>query len=675
MKFIVVFLLSSYLLVVLGLLGLIYTGELSPLYLVITILSLVAGVFMDIRGRQGLLPALVANAAMIAIFAMTLISIFVLGAPPIQELVHFLLALQAVKILTPKKTRDWLQLYLLSFFSVVASSALSVELFFAAIFLAYLFLAPWVLILLQLKEAAESAAKEQGAETPAITFSLLGLAAGTGVALFTLTLVFFVTFPRLSVRLLAETWASGSGVTGFSDLLTLGQVAEIQKSSAVAMRVTMDRTRIVQGKSLYWRGITLDLFDGQQWQRSKTVSTPLKRRGETYLIRESAINAEFPLRQSIILEPNGSAALFALGNPTTISGRLGNIYRDPLGNLRFAYPLPFEVSYEVTSGTPDAISDEPVAGSFLQLPSVDSRVIALAQEAAGITASEEQRAYSLERFLKENYHYSLEGLPQGEKDPLAAFLFAARQGNCEYFASALAVMLRSLGIRARVVNGYLGGDWNPYGEYYLVRQSDAHSWVEAYVQGRGWITLDPTPPAPQGLRKPFSAITYFIDYLQVRWYRYVVNFSFAEQHQLFTALRQPTHWFTAGLRGFSLEKIGFLPATRLGWMRILSLFLGSGLALVLLTRVFGHRGFLPKNPSNQATERYRCFLKLLGKKRSLRKSPGETPDEFSHRATTLGIACAEEITTLYQKGRFSGTQSSTELNRMDQILTQLKKAR
>jgi protein-glutamine gamma-glutamyltransferase len=674
MKFSVVFLLSSYLLIVLGLLGLIYTGELSPLYLVITILSLAAGVLIDLRGRQGFLPALAANIAMIAIFALTVISIFVLGAPPIEELVHFLLALQAVKILTPKKTRDWLQLYLLSFFSVVASSALSLEISFAAIFLAYLFLAPWVLILLQLKEATENAAKEHAAETPAITFALLGLAASTGVALFILTLFFFVTFPRLSVRLLDETWASGSGVTGFSDLLTLGQVAEIQKSGAIAMRVSIDRARITPGKSLYWRGITLDRFDGQRWQRSKTASTPLKRRGETYLIGENAIDAGIPLRQSIILEPNGSAALFALGRPTTISGRLGSLYRDSLGNLRFAYPLPFEVSYEVTSDTREAPSDESANGSFLQLPPVDSRVVALAQKVTETTEAEEKRAYTLERFLKENYRYSLEGLPHGEKDPLAAFLFAARQGNCEYFASALAVMLRNLGIPARVVNGYLGGDWNPYGEYYLVRQSDAHSWVEAYVQGRGWITLDPTPAAPQGSQRAFSAMTYFFDYLQVRWYRYVVNFSFAEQHQLFTALRQPKHWFTAGLHGFSLEKFGVFPATRAGWMRILSVLFGSGLAVFLLTRRLGHRLFLLKNPCNQATDRYRCFLKLLGKKRSLRKGPGETPDEYSHRAKAFGIACAEEMTALYQRARFSGRQSSTELNRMDEILMHLKRS-
>jgi len=674
MKFSVVFLLSSYLLVVLGLLGLVYTGELPHLYLVITILSLVAGVFMDISGRQGLLPALAANVTMVAIFALTLISIFVLGAPPIQELVHFLLALQAVKILTPKKTRDWLQLYLLSFFSVVASSALTVELSFAAIFLAYLFLAPWVLILLQLKEAAETRAQERGAETPAINLSLLRLATGTGVALFILTLFFFVTFPRLSVRLFAETWASGSGVTGFSDLLTLGQVAEIQKSSAVAMRVSMDRSRIAQHKSLYWRGITLDLFDGQQWQRSTTASTAVKRRGETYLVRESVINAGVSLRQNIILEPNGSAALFALGRPATISGRLGSVYRDPLGNLRFAYPLPFEVSYEVTSDTTDLAFDEPANGSFLQLPLVDSRIVALAHEAAGIGASEEERAHTLEKFLREKYRYSLEGLPLGEKDPLAAFLFTARQGNCEYFASALAVMLRSLGIPARVLSGYLGGDWNPYGEYYLVRQSDAHSWVEAYVGGKGWITLDPTPPAPQGSRKALSALTYFFDYLQVRWYRYVVNFSLAEQHQLLATLQQPKHWFTVALQSLSLEGIASLATPRAGGMRIFSLFLGSGLVLFLLMGALRHRGFLPKNPYHQATERYRGFLTLLEKKGLLRKRPAETPDEFSQRAKATGIRCAEEMTALYQSARFSGRQSSAELNRMDEILIQLKRS-
>jgi transglutaminase-like putative cysteine protease len=672
MKFTLTFLFSSYLLILLGLVGLTYTGEVSLSYIAVTTLSLGLSVFIDTRSRRGFVSSFLANVAIVMIFLATAFSVFFLGAPPIQELVHFLLALQAVKMLTPKKARDWLQLYLLSFFSVVAASALSVELSFAAIFLCYLFLAPWVLILLQLKEAAQDWDKTAEAEISFINFSLIRLAGLTGLALLTLTFFFFLTFPRLSVRLLADTWSSGSAVTGFSDLLTLGQFGEIQRSSAVAMRVSLDRTRIAPPyKHLYWRGITLDLFDGRRWQKSAAEITLLRRRGETYLVEEE--DTSTALRQSIVLEPNGSAALFALGRPTSISGRLGNLYRDPLGNLRVAYPSPFQVAYEVASDTREAWFDQPATDNFLQLPLLDPRVAALAQTVAEVTAGEEAQAYVLQRFLQNNYGYSLEGLPQGNGDPLAAFLFDIKKGNCEYFASALAVMLRIRGIPARVVNGYVGGDWNPYGGYYLIRQSDAHSWVEAYVRGKGWIQLDPTPPAPQRAPRVLSPITYLFDFLQLRWYRYVVNFSFAEQRQLLAALRRPDHWFAAGLRGLSLDDLRLLALGPVDWVQTLIVLVAGTMGLFLLSRRVVHKLSRSGDPYHRATDRYQRFLRLAGEKKALKKRAGETPEEFGHRANAAGIDCAWEMTTLYQKARFSGLRASKELAKMDDILTRLKK--
>ncbi|MBI2351110.1 MAG: DUF3488 domain-containing protein [Deltaproteobacteria bacterium] len=157
MNFYFVFFLSSYLLVFLGLAGLFLTEEFSSPYLLLAAACLVLGALGEARTRKGFLPEIAANIAMLAVFVLTLFPIFVLQAPPLQELVHFLLALQAVKLLAPKKGRDWLQLYLLSFFSLLAAAALSVEVSFAAIFVCYLFAAPWVLVLFHLKTATEGA--------------------------------------------------------------------------------------------------------------------------------------------------------------------------------------------------------------------------------------------------------------------------------------------------------------------------------------------------------------------------------------------------------------------------------------------------------------------------------------------------------------------------------------
>ena len=676
MSFHFVFLLSSYLLIFLGLVGLFLTQELSSPYLFFAGASFVFGVWGEMRGGKGFLPVPLANIAMLGVFTLTLISIFVLKILPIQALVHFLLALQAVKLLAPKKGRDWLQLYLLSFFSLVAASALSVEIFFAGIFVCYLFTGPWVLVLFHLKGAIEAAGKNPDQETGLPSWSLFRLVGGISIVLFFLTLLFFISFPRLGVGFFGPSWAGGSGVTGFSDRLTLGEVAEIQKSTAVAMRVSMDQPEILDGKELHWRGVTLDLFDGRKWQKSKTGLRPLRRVGETYLVGEGGSNRASLIRQRIILEPTGSPALFTMNKPVTISGRFRHLFRDPLGNLRAASPFPFQISYEVLSYLEANWQEEPPASSFLQLPTtMDSRIIQLSRRVTEEINDEINKARVLERYLKENYRYTLKGLPIGGKNPLAAFLFEVRQGNCEYFSSALTIMLRSLGIPARVVNGYLGGEWNPYGEYYLIRQSDAHSWVEAYISDQGWVTLDPTSsiPAP-GRQSLFSSFSQLVDFLRMRWYRHVINFNFGDQYQLFTTLKRPHRWFGLGLGGLSASELRKRLFTNFGWWIGMGFLLGT---LVigwnwLRGKKIGKKAYL-EGASQQATERYQRFLALLGK-RGFTKKPAETPDEFSQKAKIEGNGLVKEFTSLYQQARFSGRRDFIEgLKKLDLILIQLEK--
>jgi transglutaminase-like putative cysteine protease len=668
------FFLSSYFVVFLGFLALFYTGELSASYLLMSGLSIAGGAAVDWRGGKGLFPSILANLAMVAIFVLTLFSIFVLKSLPIQELVHFLLALQSVKLLALKKRRDWLQLYLLAFFSVVSASALTVDLSFAGVFIAYLFAAPWALILLNLKESVEAAGQEPRSETRLLDRSLLGLAGATGGALLVLTLFFFTLFPRFAISLFANSWATGPAVTGFSDLLALGQVAAIQKNGAVAMRVRLEPPGEAN-KLLYWRGIALDLFDGQKWRKSKGDGVWLRRVGDRYQLGDPMEPSGPHIRQNIILEPSGSSALFVLETPVALFGRLGNLQRDSLGNLRAAYPFPFPISYDVLSQTTAARTEAVPGGSFLQLPDVNPRISELAERATEGIQDPLQKARSLERFLRGKYRYALDGLPIDVEDPLSTFLFDTQQGNCEYFASALAVMLRIVGIPARVVNGYLGGEWNPYGEYFLVRQSDAHSWVEAHVPGAGWTTFDPTPPAPIRSRKrPLGPVTQLFDYLQMRWYRYIVNFTVADQQELITALGRPRRWIDFNLREISWDGFGaWKQAARFPWTMVGALL--AAVALVWnLSTLIRNRTPLARRPSQAATERYRRFFCLLNKQ-GIAQGIAGTPDEFSRRVGEKQRHLAAELTSLYQQARFSSTRPPEILTRMDQILADLKKSR
>jgi transglutaminase-like putative cysteine protease len=677
MSFRFTFLLSSYLLIFLGMFGLFLTEEISLPYLLLAGAGFVFGALREVRGSKALLPALGQNILLVAVFLHTLVAIFLLRELPLLALAQFLLALQAVKLLGPKKGRDWSLLYLLSFFSVVAASALSVEVFFAGIFVAYLFVAPWVLVLSQLKEGTETAGKDPDKETRLLGWPLFRLVGSINIILFLLTLALFITFPRFGVGLLGDLWASGGAVVGFSDRLTLGEVSKIQKNGAVAMRVSLDQPRPQGEKELYWRGVALDHFDGRKWEKSTNEGVPVRRIGEGYRLGEAPERRAPLIRQKIILEPTGSPVLFALDKPVMIFGRLGYLFRDSLGNVLALQPFPFQISYEVLSYTEPGWKDKPPDSNFLQLPTLHPRIVTLSRQLTEGLGDEGRKARALERFFRENYQYALEDLPVGGNDPLADFLFEVRRGNCEYFASALAIMLRTLGIPARVVNGYLGGEWNPYGEYYLIRQSNAHSWVEAYLPGQGWVTLDPTPSAPRGRALAlFSSLTNFADFLRLNWYRYVINFGLADQYQLFKALRQPHQWLGVTSRGFSLRDLTARFSTSgKGWLELGIAMAVLALGWIGLKNLRGRKNAPARNALHAATKRYHRLLALCAK-RGLKKRPAETPDEFSQRVGTQGNGLVEEFTSLYQEARFSGPHDfSGRLKKMDDILADLRKNR
>ncbi len=674
MSFNLAFLFSSYFLVCLGLAGLFLTEELSPWYLLLASGALAVGLWSGVSGRRAILPGYLANLSMLGVFAITLFSIFILQAPPLQELVHFLLVLQAVKLLGPKEGRDWIHLYLLSFFSLIAASALSTEISFGVILFLYLFSAPWVLVLCHLKTATEAAGRNPDTENGLLNWALFRMMSSINVVLFSLTLFFFISFPRIGAGFFGNPWAVSSGVTGFSDRLTLGEVAEIQKSSSVAMRVSTDQPEILEGRELYWRGLALDLFDGRKWQRSTSDLVQVRRVGGTYLVREETKTLVPAVHQKISLEPTGSPALFTLNRPVAIFGTFFNVFRDSLGNLRTTSPFPFQVNYEVLSYLEAGWKERPPTKNLLQLPDLNPRIVELAQKVTEGVDEELRKAHLLERYLRENYRYSLKNLPVGGQDPLTIFLFEARQGNCEYFSSALAVMLRSLGIPARVVNGYHGGEWNPYGEYYIIRQSNAHSWVEAYFPEKGWVTLDSTPSvlslAPTGL---FISLTHFVDFLKLRWNRHVINFSSGDQYEILAALRRPPRWFAPGIRGLSLNQLSKpFQAQRSWWKGFVSLLVSLILGIIWLKKLWKKKA-QAEAPTRQATDRYSQLLTLL-KKKGFRKKPSDTPDEFCRKAEIEKSELVREFTGLYQEARFSCLRDMTPgLKRMDQILLQLRK--
>src|SRR5262249_44327080 len=143
-------------------------------------------------------------------------------------------------------------------------------------------------------------------------------------------------------------------------------------------------------------------------------------------------------------------------------------------------------------------------------------------------------ARAIERGLRTTYGYTLQLPDRDIPDPLAYFLFTRKKGHCEYFASAMAVMLRSLGIPARLATGFQSGIYNSVSDLWLVRASDAHSWVEAWIPGRGWTTFAPTPPDPsaRGGLSIFTSMALYLDAAETFWQQWVVTYDIARQGAL-----------------------------------------------------------------------------------------------------------------------------------------------
>jgi hypothetical protein len=294
-------------------------------------------------------------------------------------------------------------------------------------------------------------------------------------------------------------------------------------------------------------------------------------------------------------------------------------------------------------------------------------------------------AQMIQRHLRADYSYTLE-LPSKETaDPLAHFLFERRKGHCEYFASAMAVMLRTRGIPSRVVTGFQSGVMNPVNGWLILRASDAHSWVEAWVDGWGWMTFDPTPastaPAkPQWLQQA----RFYLDAFEVFWGEWVVGYDFDRQMRLAVEMHDSSRtasgsWLDRLAAGATWLNTDFPRHAKRWWLTVAA-GLGASVALFFggmwLWRLLSGRGRLARLRSgggqrSDATLLYQRALKALGRQ-GIDKQAWVTAGEFARSlgATEAGRLMGE-ITGLYNRLRFGGDAAAAA--RMFELVTRLEK--
>jgi transglutaminase-like putative cysteine protease len=639
---------TAYIVVAVGITALGVADLLGTVGMTLAGLALVAGGWVRERLTR---PSTLDPVLTAAVAAFAVVDVLYLAPRVFDALVRFLVLLVLLRLLTARNSRECRDAGLLAFFMPVASAAVSLGVWFSFVFVGFLVAGTMLLVLgHELAEAERSGGPAAARALPASRGVVtLGLAAAGGSLVVTLALFFVI--PRIGEATLALTAPSRRMIVGFSDRVELGAIGELETDSSVAMRIRLSDVSLTPHlvNELRWRGVALDYFDGHAWTIARRRRAPLGRAPVGDAEGEVPGGGQL-LTQEVFLEPIGTDTLFAAARVLRARLPVGTVLVDDMGALSMSHAasrLEYTVESIVGGRTRDRLSPAAQA-RFLQLPPVAPRITTLAQEITAGSAGPAAAAQALTDHLRREFTYTLRLERTTTLPPLEEFLFERRSGNCEYFASALAVMLRSLGIPARVVTGFQRGEWNPYGEYFLVRMSDAHAWVEAYVAGSGWLTLDPSPRG-ESVTGAWAGASLFLDALRLRWHRYIVNWSSHDQLAAAASVRHAAgawrHWREHWPPGPGLW----------AWAALVALV---GVMAWSLRR----RGWSPRSPVRRAPEFYRRALRTLSR-RGLRPQLGETAREFAGRVGSATPAHAPHfvlITTAYEAVRFGARRLSPD---------------
>ena len=761
---------TSYALVATAFLAIAFTGELELISLGAYSIAIIICFYRDIRGvkrlrlREWMWRALSIGYVPFVFVDAALLSNRVLA------LVHMTLFVSAAKLFQNKRDRDWVFLYLIAFFQMLLAAGLTFNATFVASLTAFLFFFISTLAAFEirrarrqvnhleeetvasLKEPKQIKYRRKGAtaadkKSPRVRY-LLGASAAQIVIVAALTLPFFFLIPRFAGGGVARSGGGGDAVTGFSDRVELGQIATIKRSTRVVMRVRLDRK---PPRYLRWRGVALEEYDagvwsitqeagrqpkedqgpvpggqlrdkdGQFWYRHSLPINPTARASLTQHQILVPQRQPYLIQQRIVLEPLDSATLFAAQKAVSLQGPMSALSQDKYTDALSALGAKGRMSYVVASDVAlpseqelrldsPASSPEYIRRRNLNTRKLDSRISQLAHDISRNAPTPYDKARALESFLKTDFNYKLDLKPTTD-DPLADFLFNTREGHCEYFATAMVIMLRTLDIPARIVNGFQMGEYNALNDLYTVRESDAHSWVEAYFPHTdSWIEFDPTPSAgindytQGGL---LAQLRKYADAMEVFWMDYIVSLDSDEQASIMVNLQHRLLTMKDRLFGYYLgAKLwmkGFLDGLIVNrkWSAGALFKLAGGLATLALAAVFAYVAFSYRRRRGLAPTGYgpwwhRLFVLPMWRRRvkgrdyrqsavlfyeqmlaiarraGAVKQPYQTPLEF---AEASGLPPVREITILYNLVRFGGARlDERETRRVSDLLVELRQS-
>ncbi len=599
---------------------------------------------------------------------------FLLSHSFLTATVHLVLFAVVVRTFSLRRDRDYTTLAILAFLMVLASAVLTVDSVFLVFFAGFTLMAVATFVLMEMRRSGRAAmfqARHSRDEqehrhlafslariTPALVLMILMGAAG----------VFFL-LPRMSAGYLGG-YSFGTEIDGDQH----GQYA------------------------LHWRGVALTNFDGKNWSNPHTPYALQRQADGGFIVPFFAQGVAPPallqtpaaaaklnylnfIHYRVLMEPIGANVFFLAPWARRVSGAYRALQIDAGGavsDVDSQRPVSiYEADSDISRPSPEQLREAgdslpKFAFSYLQLPDLDGRVPLLAAQITASASNNYDKAVALERYLQSHYGYTLQ-LPRSPvADPLANFLFERKQGHCEYFASSMAVMLRTLRIPSRVVNGFRSEEFNDLTGNYVVRAKNAHSWVEAYFPGYGWVTFDPTPGGTVRSPQGWGRAMLYLDAAASFWREWVVSYDSSHQYVLGQSMLSGTRssWERArmwarlryarlmNLARKSQRAVEHSPGRWLGMgvaVTVLLLVLANVARIARMIRTRRLRAHPERSPDQAAVMWYERMSRYLAR-RGVRKTTTQTAQEFVRviEDERLRIQVAR-FTDAYESARFGNS--------------------
>jgi protein-glutamine gamma-glutamyltransferase len=708
---------SIYFLVLMGFGTLASTGALDLLTTILAGAALaVRGVLLG-RRRRVAIPQQWTTPLSMAYFAFYAADYLFFSRSFLTATVHLVLFAVVVRTFSLRRERDYIMLAIVSFLMVLASSVLTVDGIFLMFFGGFMVMAVATFILMEMRRSGRAAQfharhSRDLQEHRHLAFSLARVTPVLGLMILLGAAAIFFVLPRASAGYMGAYSFGTNYATGFSDRVRLGGIGQIQQSNAVVMHIQIDGDRGGQ-YALHWRGVSLANFDGLDWSNPPQQYMLHHGADGSFTVPEFSQGVQQPMlardrfaaqansrmiHYRVLMEPIGTNVFFLAPWARRVSGSYRALQIDSGGavsNFDNQHGVSiYQADSDISRPSPEALRKAvdllpPYAFEYLQLPELDPRIAELAKQVSASASNNYDKAVAIERYLKTHYGYTLQLLRSPVADPLGNFLFERKQGHCEYFASSMAVMLRTLRIPSRVVNGFRSSEFNDVTGNYVIRARDAHAWVEAYFPGYGWITFDPTPGGAIASPQGWSRTLLYLDAAASFWREWVVSYDSSHQyalgHSVVTGSRsgldharlrvriaylrmmnrmrnfqrngagKPWWWVTIAL-GFALIPLLLANLGRIG-------------AMIRMSRLRQHP---ERSPERAASMWYQRMEKYLAK-RGMQKSPSHTAQEFAQAIEDVHLKHpVQQFTDAYESARFGN--SADNARKLPELLEEVEAA-